>query len=195
LEGTAWERQQKGNWLRLLMSGDHKAFAEFIDKYKEAVFMCCRRLGLRDDQAEDVASETFLAAYKGLARYSGRAELSTWLWAIAYRQAVSYLRKNRRQWQLEAEPDEQIAGSKEQEPAAAVQSKETQGLVWQAVDRLPRLWAVAAILYYREQKSIADIAGIMRTKENTVKTYLFRAREKLKETLGPVFGQDADDTK
>lgn len=195
MKGTAWERQQKDSWLRLLRSGDHQAFAEFIDKYKEAVFMCCRRLGLREDQAEDVASETFLAAYKGLGRYSGRAELSTWLWAIAYRQAVSYLRKNRRQWQFEAEPDEQIAGSKEQEPAAVIQGKETESLVWQAVDRLPRLWAVAAILYYREQKSVADIAGIMQAKENTVKTYLFRAREKLKETLAPVFGEDADDTK
>ena len=193
MEGTAWERQQKGNWLRLLKSGDHQAFAEFIDKYKEAVFMCCRRLGLREDQADDVASETFLAAYKGLGRYSGRAELSTWLWAIAYRQAVSYLRKNRRHRQLEAEPDEQIAGSKEQEPLAAMQGKETESLVWQAVDRLPRLWALAVILYYREQKSVADIGRIMRTKENTVKTYLFRARAKLKETLGPVFGEQADD--
>ena len=194
MEGTAWERQQKDSWLRLLRSGDHQAFAEFIDKYKEAVFMCCRRLGLRDDQAEDVAGETFLAAYKGLARYSGRAELSTWLWAIAYRQAISYLRKNRRQWQLEAEPDEQIAANKEQEPSAAMQGKETESLVWQAVDRLPRLWALAVILYYREQKSVADIAGIMQTKENTVKTYLFRARAKLRETLAPVFGEQADDT-
>ena len=181
--------------MRLLKSGDHQAFTEFIDKYKESVFMCCRRLGLRDDQAEDVASETFLAAYRGLGRYSGRAELSTWLWSIAYRQAVSYLRKNRRHRQLEAEPDEQIAGSKEQEPSAAMQGKETESLVWAAVDRLPRLWALAAILYYREQKSVADIGRIMRTKENTVKTYLFRAREKLKETLAPVFGEEADDTR
>ena len=195
MEGTAWERQQDDSWLRLLKSGNHEAFAEFIDKYKESVFMCCRRLGLRDDQAEDVASETFLAAYRGLGRYSGRAELSTWLWSIAYRQAVSYLRKNRRHRQLEAEPDEQIAGSKEQEPSAAMQGKETESLVWEAVDRLPRLWALAAILYYREQKSVADIGRIMRTKENTVKTYLFRAREKLKETLAPVFGEEADDTR
>jgi RNA polymerase sigma-70 factor (ECF subfamily) len=194
LAETAWERQQKADWLRLLRSGDHKAFAEFIDKYKETVFMCCRRLGLREDEAEDVTSETFMAAYNGLGRYSSRAELSTWLWAIAYRQAVSFLRKNRRQWQLEVEPDGQIAGSKEQEPAAAIQSKETGKMVWEAVERLPKLWAVAVILYYREEKSIAEIAKIMQAKENTVKTYLFRAREKLKETLAPGFGENADDT-
>ncbi len=187
-----WQQQQKDNWLRLLRSGDHEAFAQFIDKYKETVFLCCRRLGLREDQVEDVASETFLAAYNGLSRYSGRAELSTWLWSIAYRQGVNYLRKNRRQWQLEAEPDEQIAGSKERGPAATARGKETEEIIWEAVERLPGLWAMAVILHYREQKSIADIAKIMKAKENTVKTYLFRARARLKEVLAAAFGEDID---
>ncbi|MBA7626684.1 ECF RNA polymerase sigma factor SigW [subsurface metagenome] len=189
---NVWEQQQKDNWLRLLRSGDHQAFAEFIDKYKETVFLCCRRLGLREDQVEDVASETFLAAYNGLSRYSGRAELSTWLWSIAYRQGVNYLRKNRGQRQLEAEPDEQIAGGKEQGPAATAQGKETEEIIWEAVERLPRLWAMAVILHYREQKSIADIAKIMKAKENTVKTYLFRARARLKEILAAALGEDID---
>jgi len=186
------EKRRKKEWLRLLRSGDHKAFAEFIDKYKETVFLCCRRLGLREDEAEDVASETFLAAYKAIGRYSGRSELSTWLWSIAYRQGVNYLRKNRRQWQLEAEPEEQIGGSKGQGPAAVVQSKETEQIVWEAVERLPRLWAMAVILHYREEKNIADIAKIMQIKENTVKTYLFRGRDKLKQVLAAAFEEDVD---
>jgi RNA polymerase sigma-70 factor (ECF subfamily) len=194
LVDKVWEQQQQDNWLRLLRSGDHGAFAEFIDKYKETVFLCCRRLGLREDEVEDVASETFLAAYNGLSRYSGRAELSTWLWSIAYRRAVSYLRKNRRQWQLEAEPDEsrQVGSGKEQEPAAAIQGKETEKIVWGAIERLPKLWAMAVILYYREEKSIIDIAKIMQAKENTIKTYLFRARQRLKKALAPAFGEDFD---
>ena len=188
------DQQKKDNWLRLLRSGDHVAFAEFIDKYKETVFFCCRRLGLREDEAEDVASETFLAAYKGLSRYSGRAELSTWLWGIAYRQAVSYLRKNRKQWPLEAGPDEsrQVGSDEVQEPAMAIQGEETEKIVWEAVERLPRLWAMAIILYYREEKSIIDIAKIMQAKENTIKTYLFRARQRLKKALAPAFGEDFD---
>ncbi len=189
-----WEQQRKDNWLRLLRSGDHGAFAEFIDKYKETVFFCCRRLGLREDEAEDVASETFLAAYKGISRYSGRAELSTWLWSIAYRRAVSYLRKNRKHWQLEAGLDEsrQVGSGEEQEPAAAIQGKETEKIVWEAVERLPKLWAMAIILYYREEKSIIEIAKIMQAKENTIKTYLFRARQRLKKALAPAFGEDID---
>lgn len=186
------EKRQKNKWLRLLRSGDHDAFAEFIDKYKETVFLCCRRLGLSEDEAEDVASETFLAVYKGIGRYSGQAELSTWLWSIAYRQGINYLRKNRKQWQLEAELDEQIVRSKEPEPATAIQGRETEKIVWEAVERLPRLWAMAVILYYREEKSIADVAKIMKIKENTVKTYLFRGRDKLKQILATAFEEDID---
>ena len=187
-----WQQRQKEKWLLLLRSGDHRAFAEFIDKYKETVFLCCRTLGLREDEVEDVASETFLAAYKGLRRYAGRAQLSTWLWAIAYRQAVSYLRKNRKLRQLKAEPEKLVAGSKEQEPAATIQSKETEKIVWQAVEQLPRLWKMAIILHYREGKNIADIAKIMRMRKNTIKTYLFRGREMLKRILVPAFGEDID---
>ena len=186
-----WQQHRESR-LQLLCSGDERAFAEFIDKYKEMVFLCCRSLGLRQDEADDVASETFLAAYQQLRRYSGQAQLSTWLWSIAYRQAVSYLRKNRRKWQLLAEPDEQVAQSQEQGPISAAQSSEEAEIVWAAVERLPRLWAMAIILHYREDKSIVDIAKIMRVRENTAKTYLFRGRERLKKMLAAAFGADID---
>ena len=193
MSAKVWQKGQNDKWLRLLRSGDHEAFAEFIDKYKETVFLCCRTLGLRENEAEDVASETFLAAYKGLKRYRGKAKLSTWLWSVAYRKAVNHLRKNRRQKRLfEAEPEIFITRPKEQEPAATIVRKETEKIVWQAVEKLPGLWAMTVILYYREEKSIADIAKIMRARENTIKTYLFRSREKLKQVLSANFGEDID---
>ena len=188
-----WKNQQKVEWLRLLRSGDHQAFSRFIDKYKETVFLCCRRLGLREDEIEDAASDTFLAAYKALTRYAGQSDLSTWLWSIAYRKAVNHLRKNRRQWQLEEQLDEQVADERQPEMAAQLQGEETEKVVWEAVGRLPRLWAMAVILHYREEKSVADIAKIMGAGENTVKTYLFRARARLKETLAAAFGADVSD--
>jgi RNA polymerase sigma factor (sigma-70 family) len=185
-------KKREESRLGRLLAGDHEAFAEFVNKYKESVFLCCRTLGLQEDEVEDVASETFMAAYKGLSRYKGRAKFSTWLWAIAYRQAVNYLRKNKRTWQLLDESQGQDSYSKEQTPPTAAQSREQERIVWDAVGQLPRLWATVVILYYREEKMISEIAKIMRIRENTVKTYLFRARIKLKETLGPVFGESCD---
>jgi RNA polymerase sigma factor (sigma-70 family) len=179
--------EQSCDWLLSLRSGDECAFARFIDKYKETVFLCCRSLGLREDEVEDVASETFLAAYKGLDQYRGQAELSTWLWSIAYRQAVSYLRKNRRNWQSLAEADEQIAQGEGRCPLSAAQCSEEAEIIWDAVRRLPKLWSMAVILFYREHKGVDDIAKIMQARKSTVKTYLFRGRERLKQTLAAAF--------
>jgi len=191
LAERTWQ-QQMDNWLGLLCSGDERAFAQFIDKYKEMVFLCCRRLGLREDEIEDVASEIFLAAYKGLKGYRGKAELGTWLWSIAYRQAVSYLRKNRRHLQLEDEFQNELAGSEHDEPIVVTQDKEQTKIIWEAVERLPRLWALSIILHYREEKSVVDIAKIMRIKKNTVKTYLFRGRERLKQMITATLGENID---
>lgn len=186
-----WQ-QQRDHWLGLLRSGNERAFAQFIDKYKETVFLCCRWLGLREDEIEDVASEIFLAAYKGLKGYRGKAELGTWLWSIAYRQAVSYLRKNRRHLQLEDEFQNELAGSEHDEPIVVTQDKEQTKIIWEAVERLPRLWALSIILHYREEKSVVDIAKIMRIKKNTVKTYLFRGRERLKQMITATLGENID---
>ena len=190
MAGEAEKGQDEG-WLGRLLAGDHEAFTEFVDKYKEMVFLCCRTLGLDEDEIEDAASETFLAAYKAIRRYRGQAELSTWLWSIAYRQAVNYLRKNRKE-QLLTEPYTQIANNKNAGTLARLESKERAEFVWRAVERLPRVWAVAIILYYREGKSIAEIAKIMQKQKNTIKTYLFRGRKRLKELLADFFGGDID---
>jgi len=186
------EDHERPEWLRLLRNGDHSAFAEFVDKYKGQVFLCCRTLGLRNDEAEDVASETFLAAYRAIGQYRGQAQLGTWLWSIAYRQAVNYLRKNRRPCESVAAQDDNI---QHDQTRTALYENEQQELVWNTVKRLPGPWAVAVVLYYRQEKTIREIAQIMRIRQNTVKTYLFRARRKLKELLPHVLGEDIDDNR
>jgi RNA polymerase sigma factor (sigma-70 family) len=181
---------QKADWLRKLFAGDHEAFGEFIDKYKGTVFMCCRMLGLREDDVEDVASETFMAAYRSISRYRGQAELGTWLWKIAYHKAVSHLRKYGRTGQLFDENIKRLVDIRRRPSLQVLEDAEQAESVWQAVKRLPKLWAVAILLFYREEKSVAEIAKIMKKRENTVKTFLFRGRKKLKELLAA--GQDFD---
>jgi RNA polymerase sigma-70 factor (ECF subfamily) len=61
--------------------------------YQDMVFACCRTVGLREDEIEDAASESFLAAYKSIKKYSGKSKLSSWLWKIAYHKALDYRRK------------------------------------------------------------------------------------------------------
>ena len=68
-------------------------------------------------------------------------------------------------------------------PLAEMEQAEQTTALWQAVQRLPRLWALVIILFYREEKSTAEIAEIIQAPQNTVKTYLSRGRQCLKEIL------------
>lgn len=183
------ENKQNKAWLGQLLAGDHQAFAEFVGKHRQSVFLCCRKFGLREDQAEDVASETFLAAYTSLSKYKGHAQLKTWLYRIAYNKTVSYLRTNNRWGKSLCEFNTPSAQSRQQTPPAQLYRKEKRTVVWAAVDKLPRVWGTAVILYYSRQQSIAEIARTMQLRQNTVKTYLFRARKRLKPILQP-FIQD-----
>ena len=179
-----------GNWLRLLCSGDNDAFAEFVDEYQQMVFLCCRTLGLNETEADDVASETFLAAYQKLRKFRGQSKLSTWLWKITYYKAIDYIRKNRRDLQVLDELDEQLADKKIAQVAAELENKEQSKVVWDTVRTLPGDWAIAILLFYRENKTIIEISKIMEKKENTIKTYLFRGRKRLKKLLADHIGDN-----
>jgi RNA polymerase sigma-70 factor (ECF subfamily) len=143
-------------------------------------------LGLDRNEAEDVASETFLAAYQNLGKFRGGSSLSTWLWKIAYYKGINYLRKNKKHSHGYMEIDEQLADRKLAHMAARLEDAEQNSAIWDAVNALPGQWAMAIILFYREDKSVEEIAKIMRKRYNTVKTYLFRGRKKLKSVLGDI---------
>jgi RNA polymerase sigma-70 factor (ECF subfamily) len=146
------------------------------------VFLCCRTLGISEEDSQDVANETFWAAYKGINSFRDHAALSTWLWSIAYRRGVSYLRRHHRPLApLAASADQLPAG--DPPPWAALEAAEQADELWRQVRRLPPLWALCILLFYREDKTVAEIAAIMRLPENTVKTYLFRGRQRLKQVL------------
>lgn len=168
--------------IRRLQSGDSNAFADFVRMYQQQVFLCCRTLGLNVDESEDVAGETFLAAYLGIKKFAGKSKLNTWLWKITYNNAITYLRKKirRQQFQekLQKEHTEQISDTT---------FTENGEFVWNAVKKLHADQAMAIVLYYREEKSVKEIAVIMRKNQNTVKINLFRGRQKLKELLADKF--------
>ncbi|MCX5633441.1 MAG: RNA polymerase sigma factor [Phycisphaerae bacterium] len=179
-DNTGQNRQ--ADLIRRLRSGDRRAFAEFVEKYQQQVFMCCRLLGLGENETEDIASETFLAAYQGLNKYIGRAKLSTWLWKIAYNKAISHIRQKIHRQKLQEKLQNQY--TQEHEIAHWGKSDGNPEIVWDAVKKLPQDQAMAVVLYYRQEKSIKEVADIMKKRQNTVKVYLFRGRQRLKELLG-----------
>jgi len=179
----------RSDYLEKLRNKDHEAFAEFVDHYQEKVFLCCYSFGLSNEEAEDIASETFLAAYQSLPRFEGKSSLSTWLWTINYRQIAGYLRKKRGHVSLDVEANDYIIENDFSEISDSIEKTERDAIIWATVKKLPVPWAFVITLYYRENQNINEIASIMEIPPNTVKTYLFRAKRKLKKMLNIIMGE------
>jgi RNA polymerase sigma factor (sigma-70 family) len=171
-------KNEKNDFLHRLVSGDSRAFADFIKKYQQEVFLCCRTLGLSTDESEDVASEAFLGAYQGIRKFAGKSKLNTWLWKITYNKAINFLRVKIRRQKLHEKLQKDY-----REQTSQDNSGSDDEAVWNAVKKLPADQAMAIVLFYRQDKSIKEISQIMNKNQNTIKINLFRGREKLKELL------------
>ncbi len=122
-----------------------------------------------------------LRIWKALPRYDGRAALSTWIYAITRNRCFTAIER-RRELQSLSDPAVEL----EAETAAAVDAKDPDdplGLLRELVEALPERYRRVLTLYYYEERSVFETAGLLGVPEGTVKTHLHRARSLLLEQL------------
>ena len=167
---------------------DHEAFTELVDRYKHRVHWMVRRM-IGAGEAEDLTQEVFLRAYQALPRFRGESKFSTWLYRIARNLCLSELRKAGRhgeQLALDDESEERIhhllphsgEGLEEQ-----IEKHDLSGHVRRLMDRLPGNYRTALTLFYNNKARYEEIAEIMEIPIGTVKTYIHRARLRLRDLL------------
>jgi RNA polymerase sigma factor (sigma-70 family) len=165
--------------LELLRRRDAGEFTRFVRQHEGLVMGLCQSLGLTVHDREDAAAETFAIAYRGLPAFRGEAELSTWLYRIAYRTALKVRRRHPAVAEIGGDREDLSAES----PDRQMQEREDRERVWRAVGSLEPEAAALVEMYYRRQMSVREIAAVTERPEATVKTLLFRTRERLREML------------
>lgn len=163
---------------RVVVSDDHAAFGELVRRHQSAVRHFLRHL-TRGDMAlaDDLAQETFIQAYRGLARFHGHSLLSTWLLGIAHNQ---WRNARRRQPMVPVEPEHLAA--LEPAPSSAPLSDLKHDLA-HALGRLAPDEQLALHLHYQQGLSHPEIADVLGCPLGTVKTNLNRGKEKLRPLL------------
>ncbi|WP_377891986.1 RNA polymerase sigma factor SigW [Alkalihalobacillus sp. R86527] len=170
--------------------GDHNAFGELVELYKDRVFaLTFRMLGNRQE-AEDVAQEAFIRAYTNIDRYQIDRKFSTWLYRIATNLAIDRMRKKKPDYYLDAEVSgtdgltmySQVAAT-DQLPDDEVVSLEAQEGIHQAILSLPSKYRSAITLKYIQELSLKEISEILDLPVGTVKTRIHRGREALRKKL------------
>ncbi len=182
LRQTSKMEQKDDIWyIERVLKGDTQYFSHLVDKYKDIVYSIAFKVLRNREDAEEMAQESFIKAYKSLHTFKGDAKFSTWLYRITYNNCISEVRKKKLKFvstddvQISDEPDEMnFDGIPEENRAKYVKA---------ALDKLPEDEYTLILLFYFEDKSVEEIGEITKLSESNVKVKLFRARKKLYSIL------------
>jgi RNA polymerase sigma factor (sigma-70 family) len=170
--------------VRSIRAGDVQAYAAIVRQFQGPIVTLCTAL-LQDRQAaEELAQDVFVQAFRRLDAFDVRRPMKPWLVKITYRLAQQRWRGQTN----EASRKKAAVGLAPQNhgdarPVDRLQVAEQTESLWQAVHALPEAQRTAAVLYYRENLKVEEVAEAMRISSGTVKTHLFRARRQLHADL------------
>lgn len=176
-----------------ILVGDQAAMVELIAKYQDLVVNTCFQV-LRDPtDAEDLAQEVFIEAYRSMSSLRQAEQLSWWLYRIALNKSINHRRKNRFFRALlrldslsqDASCPQPAAQAKDpgQDPYEALIHHEKLQAIRKLLDALPARQQRAFILHHYEQLPYKDIAGILGISLTAVESLIFRARSSLKKKI------------
>ena len=172
--------------------GDTRAFDLLVQKYQFKVVNLVSRY-VRSEEAQDVAQEAFIKAYRGLKNFRGDAAFYTWLYRIAVNSAKNYLlsasrRQSDRQLDVEDAEyfDDATVLRDYATPDRVLQSKELEERVFDAIHQLPDDLKMAITLRELEGMSYEQIAEAMECPIGTVRSRIFRAREAIDKVVRPL---------
>lgn len=177
--------------IQQVLQGNKDAYSILVRRYEQYVFTLVLRMINNREQAEELAQDVFVKAYRMLQGYRSEAKFSTWLYTIVNTTCLSYLRKKKDHLIL-LEQEQLVAVSEYNTQVAenSVEQKTEKELLQAAIKQLSPTDAQAITLFYLAEQSLQEIAEITDQPITNVKVRLFRARQKLKEILGKKYSNE-----
>jgi RNA polymerase sigma factor (sigma-70 family) len=178
-----------------VLRGEQSLYADLVKRYKNFVFTITLRYTTNREDAEEIAQDVFVKAYRSLADFRGDARFSTWLYTIVTTTCITFLRKKKLDiHSLDNEKVFEAADSVDSGfRANQVEQKSKVQMVNKAIQLLSPDDAKLITLFYKGEQSLEEIGQIMGAEPNTVKVRLHRARQRLKEKMETYFVQEVKD--
>lgn len=171
------QRAQKGN---------HDAFAALVDEHQRYIYNLALRVVKDENEALDLAQETFVRAWMALPNFKGQSQFRTWLYRIVTNLCYNRLPNLRRSLNdlgddvMENIPE---TDSSFDNPAHEFESNETRSYLHQAIERLDENYRLLITMRYQNELSYEEIASTLNLPLGTVKTGIFRAKAQLRNAL------------
>jgi RNA polymerase sigma factor (sigma-70 family) len=167
------------------LAGNQAAYADLVKRHQRFVFTLALRFAKGREDAEEIAQDCFIKAYRSLSSFQKQSKFSTWLYSIVYTTAMTFLRKKR--VDTTSIDDEETYTQIESKPSGYdehnVENKSRSYYINQAIAQLLPDDGTIITMFYKGEQSLEEIAQVLGIEANTVKVKLFRARQRLKEKL------------
>jgi len=165
---------------------DHEAFGQLIDRHAPAIVNLAYRMVGNRAEAEDLAQETFIAAFKALSTFRADSKFSTWLYRIAANKCKDWLRVKRPgQGHHDVDVDEALDAHvfEERTPERLLSQQQVAQELEQAIQRLPPLYREAFVLKHVEGMSYGEMQEILGVNNDTLKMRVYKGRLQLSREL------------
>jgi len=174
------EHQEELNYIKRILDGETNLFSYFLDRYSRPIHSLIVQIVQCREDAEELTQDAFVKAFRKLDSYKGDCSFSTWLYRIAYNTAISATRKQKKEFlaiddnTINNVPDEDV-----DVVLGRAEDDDTIRKLEVAVSRLNAEEGVLITLFYKEEKSIDEVASILKLTPVNVKVKLHRTRKKL----------------
>ncbi|HOZ76100.1 MAG TPA: sigma-70 family RNA polymerase sigma factor [Flavobacterium sp.] len=167
--------------VRGILNGNVAGFAVVVKSTERLVAQIVRKMTTNEDDQKDLVQDIYLKAYQSLPTFRFQSRLSTWIANIAYHTTVNYLKKKKIPVTAIEHAEPWLMAT--EQPELETIKEESVAILGLAIDQLPPLYKTLITLYHLEQLPNKEIAAITDIPEGTIKSYLYRARKMLKDTI------------
>jgi RNA polymerase sigma-70 factor, ECF subfamily len=189
-----WVRLSDQEVVLMARAGREAAYRELIRRYERPIFALLFRMVRDRELAEDLSQETFVKALNAIESYRPEFKFSSWIFKIANNAAIDHLRRRELDTlSLDGSPHAETPeamqatalqiGARQESPLDTVEAKELGGAIELAIGRLRPEYRSCILLRHVEGRAYEEIAEMLDLPLGTVKTYIHRARNELRQAL------------
>jgi RNA polymerase sigma-70 factor, ECF subfamily len=179
-------KEQEISLIAQAKQGSESAARSLIESHQNRLFAFIWRIVRSKDEAEDICQETFLRAMTSLGSFKEEYRFSTWIFTIGYRLALNYLKHRGHHKNMDFDFSNVTRPGEKNQVDEIIQSEHAQkvrDVIWQEVEDLSSAQKATILLFYRQGLSCQEISETLEMPVATVKSHMYRAREKLRERL------------
>lgn len=167
--------------INAVLQGDAEQYNELVVRHKDYAYSIALKIVNNSMDAEEIAHDAFIKAFKSLKKFNQKAKFTTWLYRIVFNTSVSHTRKN----QLAVDDIDEITiqPASSMNSSEPIISQERQHFIGEAMKKLLPMDATLLTLFYLKQLNLEEIGEVVGIKADGVKVKLFRARKRLGKEL------------